>query len=160
MTSPAAIQADYCDLRFIKSRKVCQIVVEIPIEAGGAFVAAFGTPDPSKGVPIALARIDQNTKAIAALYGKETEPERKGGKLAQRAGILCSEGGFQRFVAERVAKMAGMAAPVNNIDPEDVAVFVRNHCGVESRAELDHDVEAARKFNDLEMEYKAWKVAA
>ena len=136
MTSPAVIQGDYCDLRFVKGRKVCQIVVEIPIEAGGAFVAAFGTPDPSKGIPIALARIDPTA-----------QPERKGGKLAQRAGILCGEGAFQKFSASR----DGVA-----VDAEEAAERLREYCGVASRADLDHDEAAARKFLDLEASFKAW----
>lgn len=144
MTSPAAIQADYCDLRFIKSRKVCQIVVEIPIEAGGAFVAAFGTPDPSKGVPIALARINPDAKS-----------ERKGSKLAQRAGILCAEGAFQKFLTERIGK------PYFNVtNAEEAADYVRVKCDINSRAELDHNPEAADKFRALDSEYTAWRVIA
>lgn len=149
MEHPKAWKGDYAGLSFYPSRGVCQVRVEFPLEEGTAFVAAFGSPLPKSNVQVAIARINPDAQPDAT-------PERRGGKLAQRAAILCNEGGFQRFIAERVAKMAGMAVPVNNTDPEDIAVFVRNHCGVKSRAELDHDVEAARKFNALEMEYRAW----
>ena len=138
MTVPAAIQGDYTDLKFIKSRKVCQITIEIPIEAGASFVAAFGTPSPATGVPVAVARLDPNAK-----------PEKKGGKLAQRAGILCNEGGFWRWLSE-----SGRSFVVNS--SEAAGEYVRNNCGVSTRAELDHNDDAARRFLNLEAEYKAW----
>lgn len=144
MTNAAAIQGDYVDLRFVKGRKVCQVVIELPIEAGASFVAAFGTPNPSNGVPVALARIDPNAK-----------PERKGGKLAQKAGILCSEGAFRRYLAE-----IGEYDGIRMLDLDMAADELRNICGVESRADLDHNEEAARKFKDLEASYKAWMQVA
>jgi len=138
----AAIQGDYVDLRFIKGRKVCQAVIEFPIEMGTAFVAAFGTPSPATGIPVAMARLDPNAK-----------PERKGGKLAQRAGILCSEGAFRRFLAKD-------SEHFQMLDLDMAADEVRQHCGIESRAELDHNEKAARKFLDLEASYKAWLTVA
>lgn len=140
----SVMQGDYCDLRFIKGRKVIQVVLEFPIEAGSQFVSMFGTPDPSKTVPVAIARLDPNAK-----------PERKGGKLAQKAGILCSEGAFITFLAEHHFKKT-----LETVDPFDPAVVVRNVCGVYSRADLDHDPEAARKFQDLVASFEAWKIAA
>ncbi len=49
----AAFQGSYCDMKFIKSRSVAQVVIEIPIEQAAAFVAAFGAPDPAKECPVA-----------------------------------------------------------------------------------------------------------
>lgn len=138
MNKPAAMQADYVDLRFVKTRKVMQITLEMPIEAGAAFVAAFGTPDPANGVPVAIARLDPTAK-----------PERKGGKLAQRAGILCGEGAFQKFLRELCSR-----------SDYDTATLLRSVCLIDSRADLDHDAEAARRFTDLEASYKAWLVTA
>jgi hypothetical protein len=43
---------------------------------------------------------------------------------------------------------------------EDATFWLRAHCGVLTRAELDHNEEAARKFKDLESSYKAWMIAA
>lgn len=145
MTAPAAIQGQLVSIKNVSTHKSACLTIHVPEEQALQAIEAFGWPTMVNPVPVALARIDPNAK-----------PERKGGRLAQRAGILCNEGGFQRFVAERVADMAGMASPVINQDPEDVAVFVRFHCGVGSRSHLDHDADAARKFLDLEADYKAW----
>ena len=42
----AAFKATYSDLRFVKSRKVAQIVLELPLEQADGFIQAFGTPNP------------------------------------------------------------------------------------------------------------------
>lgn len=141
MNAPAAIQGDFVDLRFVKGRKVCQIIIEIPIEAGASFVAAFGTPNPATTVPVAIARL-----------GGSQEQERKGGKLAQKAGILCSEGAFAVFLTEEGVKNCKTA--------DDCKEAIYLVCGVNSRVDLDHDGEAAVKFKELEASYKAWLVAA
>jgi hypothetical protein len=141
MTS-AAMQADYCDLKIIKTRKVIQVVLEIPQEAGDAFIAAFGLPRSDKNVPVAIARLDPSAKA----------EKPKGGKLAQRAGIVCNENAFMSFL---VIKCGADFSKWD--DSEKAASFwLRKHCGVDSRAELDHRPEAAQKFNNLMAEYNAW----
>lgn len=145
MASPAAIQGQLVSIKNVSTHKSACLTIHVPEEQALQAIEAFGWPTMVNPVPVALARIDPNAK-----------PERKGGKLAQRAGILCNEGGFQRFVAERVAKMAGMSQPETIIAVEDIAVFIRHYCGVTSRADLDHNEEAARDFLDLEAEYKAW----
>lgn len=139
----AAIQGDYVDLRFIKGRKVCQAVIEFPIEMGTSFVAAFGTPSPATGIPVAIARLDPNA-----------QHERKGGKLAQRAGILCNEGAFAKFLYD-IDVGLGPSVFGGEFDGKPDAAL-RYMCGVESRADLDHNDKAARKFLDLEASYKAW----
>lgn len=136
MTDEAVIQADYCDLKFIKTRKVAQVVLEIPIEQSDAFIAAFGSPRPDLTVPVVIARMNPEQMA-----------KPKGGKLAQRAGILCNEGAFQQFVAER----AGITASKDN-----AAAYLRGRCGVKSRSEIDHDEVAKHKLRNLETEYRAW----
>lgn len=156
MNAPAAMQADYCDLRFVKGRKVIQVVLELPIEAGAQFVSMFGTPDPSKTVPVALARIDPNAKAAP----EPVKERRKWDELsiAQQAGILCAEKGFQTFISERMAPSSvhGNA----EITTDDAATYVRRLCGVNSRAHIEDKPEALRIFRDLDASYRAWLVAS
>ncbi len=139
MTQPAVIQGDYCDIKFIKSRKVAVICVEIPIEAAGAFVDAFGTPMPDKNVPVALARLE------SPLNVEHEKP--KGGKLAQQAGIMCGEAAFWRYLEVR-----GYLCE----NAEQAATALRAICDVDSRADLDHHMEPARLFYDLRASYNAW----
>lgn len=145
MTEPAAIQASYADYRRVKGRKVLQLVLEVPLEMAPQVHEAFGEPLPDGSTWVAVARIDPTAK-----------PEKpKGGKLAQRAGILCGEGAFITFLAEYHYN-----ANLDDVAPFDPAVVLRTICHIESRAELDHNEDAARKFHKLELEYNAWKIAA
>lgn len=130
-----AISATYVDYRRIKGRKVHQIIFEVPSENWPEAYRALGEPT-----------IDTaEWFAIAKMVG--AEPVRaKGGKLAQRAGILTDEGGFAAFAAEIHGK-----APKQ---------LIYDFCGVTSRAHLDHDDSAASKFNELTREYDAWRAVA
>jgi hypothetical protein len=183
MNAPAAIQGDFVDLRFIKGRKVCQIVIEIPIEAGATFVAAFGTPNPAISVPVAVARIHLQ-KDTPDISENETSPQSAGGharasaleperrseiartaakkrwgdiSLAQQAGIICGEGAFTKFLNENypseIQNMLGSG-------PAEPADLLRALCGVESRSELDANQEAATIFRNIETKYRAWMIAA
>lgn len=69
-------------------------------------------------------------------------PARKGGPLAQRAGILCGEGAFQVWAEVKTAEAAKQ--------------FIYAKCGIESRVDLDHEEEAAAKFRELSADYDVW----
>lgn len=56
---PAAIRATYSDLKFLKTRKVAQVVLELPIEQAGEFVSLFGAPDPSRETWVAVALLSE-----------------------------------------------------------------------------------------------------
>jgi len=134
--SKAAIDAVFVDYRRIKGRKVHQIIFEIPSEKWAQAYAVLGEPT-----------IDGSEWfAIAAMTGVPTDKP-KGGKLAQRAGILCEEGAFKAFCVEAY----------NQPDPVK-AIYAQ--CGVESRAHLDHDDDAARAFIEMASYYDAWRIAA
>ena len=69
---------------------------------------------------------------------KSTEPnaERpKGGDRAKRAGILCNDPAFQKWIGA--------------LDEAEAADRVRVRTGVGSRAELDHYSDCAQHFDDL-----------
>jgi hypothetical protein len=155
----AAMQADYCDLKIIKTRKVIQVVLEIPQEAGDAFIAAFGLPRSDKNVPVAIARLNTVSRPAATATTESavtTDVIRpKGGKLAQRAGIVCGEAAFHKFMGLQYPRNDW--GPLKKFDEELTTIRVRELCGfIDSRAELDHNPDAARKFNNLMAEYNAW----
>lgn len=135
MSAPKAIQARYADWRPVKGRKVLQIVLEVPLEQQGEVLNMIGAPLPDRDLWVAV-----------AVLSDQKNDSHKGGPLARSAGILCSEGAFQRWC--------------DASDPCGAADFVRMRCGIESRVDLDHDAEAARKFRDLKSEYEAWRLAA
>lgn len=139
----AAIQGDYTDIRFIKGRKVAVISIEIPIEAAGEFVSCFGTPSPSTGVPVALARL-QTAKEILP----PSKPVRKMNELPlpQQAALLCERDAFAKFVRERHSH-------------DDPIAFLREWCGVSSRSDIKPGSPAGEKFHVLKGEFDVWMVS-
>jgi hypothetical protein len=136
----AAISAVFVDYKRIKGRKVHQIIFEVPSETWSKTYEVLGEPSIDGSEWFAVAK----PKGIPA-------QEAKGGKLAQRAGILCTEGAFQVFASEQSSVAA---------DENGAKQFIYLSCGVTSRAHLDHDDDAARKFHELDQEYKAWRMVA
>lgn len=147
----AVTKGTYSDLKFVKSRKVAQITVEIPIEQADDFISAFGTPRPDKETWVALARLDGSAT--------ETKPEPRKTSLAQKAGILCNDTMFQAYLRETYTAAwdelhQGLHAP-------DVAAeLVRSITTVQSRAEFDVNHAAAQRFNAMLGKYEAWKRCA
>lgn len=131
MSAPRVLQARYADWRPVKGRKVLQLILEVPLEQQEEALTMLGAPLPDRDLWVAIARLETEGKT-----------EAKGGRLAQRAGMLCSEGAFQRFLQADT--------------PERTADRLRYHCGVKSRREFDTDERAARVFADLIVEYENW----
>lgn len=76
----------------------------------------------------------------------------KGGDLARLAGMLCQQALFQRWVS-----VAAGPAPQGVSAQDHAAAFVRQCCGVESRAQLDHDADAAWRFHQwVRRPYRMW----
>jgi hypothetical protein len=109
-----------------------QVDVE-PRFAQQAF-ALFGAP----GTPIALARI--TNEAAVAEDRKEAEKP-KGGALAVLAGRLCQDPEFWAFLTHHYSLEEAVEGPLM------AAEQVRQLCGIESRAELDHNPEAEATFH-------------
>ncbi|KKO71824.1 hypothetical protein [Kerstersia gyiorum] len=63
-----------------------------------------------------------------------TRGRRPGAALARLAGMFSQQESFLRFSGTHT--------------PEQAAQWVRDQCGVSSRAELDHSPAAAKRFHD------------
>jgi hypothetical protein len=139
MSKPAALQAVFVDYRRVKTRKVMQIIFEVPSEKWPECYAILGEPDIETSPWF----------GIAKMTGVQPQ-DAKGGKLAQRAGILCSEGGFRRFLAER-------GGVQGDLTEEQATWEIHRICNVTSRRFLDHDETAGRLFHEIEIEYRNWR---
>lgn len=139
MTDLAATQGTFSDFRLIKGRKVCQIVIEIPIEqADQALAALGGLPQPMNETWIALARLETKTRVVPI------KPDNT--KLSLEAALRCREAMFQRYLQVS--------------DENEAAEAVRKACGVGSRAGLNTDPDAARAWRTLDAQFLAWKRGA
>ena len=107
------LKCTYSDLKTVKTRGVCQIVLEMPIEGMAEAFNLLGAPVPGNEVWVAVARLRTGADNLPA----ELEPPRPAAKLSQIAGICCNEGGFRRFIEERTGH------EIN--DAEAAAKFVR-----------------------------------
>lgn len=151
----AAFSADYVDLRFIKSRKVAQIVVEIAIEQAVDFVAAFGTPNPESGVPVAIARLNSGAPASEAAKPADEPSSKERRKfntlpLAQQAAMRCQDTAFRHFIAERESRSP------DSVTNDIAADRVRQICGVTSRSDIVYGTDAGRKWDQLNCDYEFW----
>jgi len=95
-------------------------------------VAKFHAMFPSADMPIAIAPLvaDFESRVPESKHDQEIP---KGGKLANLAGMLCDNPAFQKFIGAT--------------DSDNAAEIVRFQCGIQSRAELDHNPEAANLFH-------------
>ncbi len=151
----AAFSATYSDFRIVKGRKCAQIVLEVPIEAADAALAALGgVPRPDAEVWVGVARIDP-TKAASeprkAISGPSDRERQKWRELppAKQAAIRCKEIPFQRFLAETQKSIAA--------DEEAASEAVRETCRVTTRANILEGTKAALEWRKLDEQYLAWR---
>jgi hypothetical protein len=140
--SALAIRGCFSDFRLIRGRKVCQLVVELPIEeADEALRVLGGLPQPASERWLALAPLN-----ITSIKPKEKQ-RFEDLKSAMQAGIRCGEPAFWRFLDELGGDVAS---------EEAAAIWVRAYCGVSSRSALNLDPKAAAKWQELDARYMLW----
>ena len=86
--------------------------------------------------------------------------ETKGGRLAAQAGMLCQEPAFLLYLDQRRRWRESLATaqlPDGTHSAEDAADTIRQACGVTSRAQLDHQPEAANMFGRIVRDYHRWR---
>ncbi len=154
MTDAAAFRATVHSLRTVPSRKIVQLVLELPIEelSRVAQIAEHGSW-------VAVARLNPPAIAAASRGGQEGESVGTGGytgtadpppikskplnPLAQKAGIMCHDPVFQKFMK------AG--------DTIECTEMVRTHCGVTSRSWIKDGTPAGVAWRDLVERFEGWK---
>jgi len=135
----------------VKTRKVLVLSFEVPLEAQADVMAALGTPMPDAETWVAIARLREPGAEPASVpvepaSGPDMLPPPKPRKsLAQIAGILCSSGAFQKWCGSKSA--------------DEAAEWLRGHCNITSRSQLDTNEDAAFIFRDLKGEFDAWMAA-
>ena len=80
----------------------------------------------------------------------------KGGSLAESAGLICREPRYHAFL-QSVYQKEWLKCTKDSTDDEVAAIVMRDVCGMESRAELDHNKEAVEKFKRHMAEYRMWE---
>ena len=139
-----AFQATYSDFKIIRGRKVCQIVLEVPLEAADAAMAVLGgVPRPDQETWVGVARI-----APASPQGLPARPVdgKEDKSLVLRSVMLSDDKRFAVYVEQRW----GMGGPTD---------YIRNYCGVQSRKDIVIGSPAASEFIALEADFYTWLAA-
>lgn len=84
----------------------------------------------------------------------------KGGQQSRRAALLCQNRRFGLYLDYRRRQTKGLEhyqLPDGTHTPEDCADFIRQSCGVESRAEIDHNEQARAMLDRIAADYSKWE---
>lgn len=164
MNNAAAFKASVYGLRTVASRKLAQIVLEIPIEELPRAMTILGTIDPSQSNWVAVARLvpspdqpakemrqpDSSAAPVTAIRSERPKRAFRDMTPAQQAGMMCNDIAFQKFLTEKFKTL-----PITN--ELDAATIVRNYCQVNSRAEILGGTRAEQRWNLLASAYHAWQ---
>lgn len=82
--------------------------------------------------------------------------ELKGGRRARQAAMLCQDEGFRLWLDRRARAKYNMLIDDGTHTPEDARDFILKACAVASRAELDHNPDAAKRFNQIQYHYNRY----
>lgn len=84
----------------------------------------------------------------------------KGGWQARRAAMLCQNARFLLYLDHRRRHAHGLSTsqiPDGTHSQTDAADFIRQACGVGSRAEIDHSDTARAMFERIVADYQRWE---
>jgi hypothetical protein len=83
--------------------------------------------------------------------------QHKGGPLARRAAMLCQDSQFRLYLDRRRRAKFNMDIPDGTHTELDAREFITQACGIESRAELDHNQAAAAQFRKIMQAYGRYR---
>ncbi|SDJ89610.1 hypothetical protein [Billgrantia gudaonensis] len=84
----------------------------------------------------------------------------RGGRLARQAAMLCQDAAFRIYLDRRKRYKLGMtetALPDGTHSEQDARDWLCSACGIESRAELDHNPQAAATFRAIQQRFGRWR---
>lgn len=150
--SEAVIKATYVTYKPVPTRKVLQLVFEVPLETAQMAHQTLGQPMPDTETWVAIARLQEPS-------AKAEKPKRNWSELsrAEQAGIACEDRKFWEYLS-LLGKPGELSHTVK--DSEHAARVVRYQCKVTTRANLDHGQMAAELWDALYSDYQRWKMGA
>ncbi|MEQ4541177.1 MAG: hypothetical protein ABN479_19790 [Billgrantia sp.] len=84
----------------------------------------------------------------------------KGGRLARQAAMLCQDPAFRLYLDRRRRHKLGMtetALPDGTHNEQDARDWLCAACGIQSRAELDHDGRAVGVYKRIVRRFNHWR---
>lgn len=84
------------------------------------------------------------------------QANKKGGFLAKNAALLCQDSQFRLYLDRRRATKFNLVISDGTHTEEDARDFILQACGISSRAELDHNHDAATVYRQIMHHYQRW----
>jgi hypothetical protein len=91
------------------------------------------------------------------MYGETV----KGGPLARQAAMLCRDARFRLYLDRRRRHKFGLSEqdlPDGTHNEQDARDWLCAACGIQSRAALDHQEQAATMFRTIRQRYGRWRL--
>jgi hypothetical protein len=175
MTKPAAIRADFADFRQVKSRKVAQLIFEVPLEQLPEVMQVLGWPRPDGNIPVGIARLvaeigpdlkaeKSADKPVTPSASGEGQDIRRTYSRSQMAAILCQDGDFCRWLFSTYSVEADGLIDEGIIKEgseyaASAPTLLRFVLLVDSRSELDTDPLKGEAWDKLYNSFKYRDVA-
>ena len=141
----SAIQGTFTKIEPVASRKIARLHIELPIEkANEALEILGGYPDPANPEWVGIARLSRE-----ALMEPKPEPK----SYTTLAAVTCASPAYWKHLADNNALTWSEDPKINE---ENAANFVRNYCGVKSRAHIIEGTQAAQLWRELYLDYQNW----
>lgn len=81
----------------------------------------------------------------------------KGGFRARNAAMLCQQQDFRLYLDRRRSAKFGVDIPDGTHNVDDAREFILSACGIQSRAELDHNEAAATTYRKIIHHFQRWQ---
>lgn len=137
------IKGTYSDFKIIKSRKIAQMIIEVPLEAANNLIDMFGLPRPDQEQWVAVAALD-----LVSSHRNDDAT-----KAIQLAGMICRDIEFGKWLKS--------SKNMKEVDPdshESIANALRALLGIKSRTDMNNSPDTVTAFNRLIGEYNSWKM--
>ncbi len=138
---PAVIRADFADFRRVKTRKVFQLIFEVPEEQTEQVLGILGAPVSEKSIWCAIALLREPAESRQADWTEERRPWTSL-KASQQAGIASKDPRFQEFARETADSTA--------------VEFIYERCSIDTRTRLDVERGARDAWERLYADYRQW----
>lgn len=152
MTDELAIQGNYADFKLVKTRSVCQLVIEVPIERAEQAIKAFGIPQPGAEIPVAVARINPVAKQKwphgGGMAGHDADSADEKPKERKHWGDTLRS--MQAAIRVTNREWRHWAELPDNWTADDCTNWIKQNLVIESRKELDSNPEKAAAWDKLD----------
>lgn len=154
----AVFSADFVTFKHLPSRRVFQIVCEVPIEQANDVLKMLGMPNAETGTPVAIARLEIGrgslpSSALDDGSGRGGAPTSPGTPSGEGQGPNNPRPSLAQE-AYRYTLKPGFIQWLNCITRDNAEAFIEGSCGINSLSELDDNKEAQRDWERIKAEFK------